>query len=205
MPDRNGRAYALTALCPIRHGAQDGNSLAQITRARLHDLPLHAQSPFAAVPNTYFWRFYVLNDVLYQGSPARRDQLRSSYLVLSASLHGELEPYLSEMWRVAEPSVRHIWEFCVGFAAVGSAREFAAYIRRCQVRTTFFFVGSTDEPLGEQLKGLYLKQELARFAFENQGAEAAELQRRFEAFAARTQPGRPEPRWVAGSAEGAST
>jgi hypothetical protein len=64
---------------------------------------------------------------------------------------------------------------------------------------TLFFVGSNDDPLPEQLKALYLKQEFARFAVENQGLPSAELKKRYLQFIARVAPtDLHAPSWLPG-------
>jgi hypothetical protein len=205
MSSENGRAYALTVLSPIRAGGGAQGSFASVTRARLEALPLHEASPMARVPNTYFARFFVLDDVPYQGHPARQEHLSSSYLVFCASLHGGPDPYMVDLWDCARETVRELWEFCVGFEGVDSALGFLAYIKRCETESAFFFNGSSDEPLEEQLKALYLKQEFSRFVFEQQGSEGQALQRAFAVFAERTRPWQLEPRWLPGSLLGRST
>ena len=77
---------------------------------------------------------------------------------------------------------------------------FIDYVKRCQVETTFYFNGSSDEPLAVQLKSLYLKQELAKFAAANQGKSAADLQAAFKEFVARVQPSNlARPTWKPGA------
>jgi hypothetical protein len=143
----------------------------------------------------------VLNDVIFEGGESVDcDHLKSKYLVFSSNYHGDLDGYLRGMWEVE--AARAVWEDCVGFDSVSDADSFVKYIRKCQVETTFFFDGSTDQPVEEQLKGLYLKQELSRFAFENQGRDAASLKREFDAFVDRVVPDQEYPRWRAGSARG---
>jgi hypothetical protein len=44
------------------------------------------------------------------------------------------------------------------------------------------FNGSTDQPLAEQLKGLFLKQRFGAFVAEHQGVEPAALRRAFTEF-----------------------
>ena len=102
------------------------------------------------------------------------------------------------MWEHAEGFVRKLWKQCVGFDEVDDDRTFANYIRRCQVETTFYFNGSNDEPLEEQLKGLYLKQELSRFAYEHQGLPNEKLQEAFKKFIARVRPFEAQPSWAPG-------
>lgn len=209
MPNQSGSAYALTTLCPILNGvipdnSQDhlsGQSYTAYTRDVLQALQPHENSPMAKVPHTYFCRFYLLTDLMYGGKPNSYDELMSNYLVFTASFHGELDPYLAGMWNGAAGSIEDIWKYCVGFSGVNTAAKFAEYIKRCQVPTTFFFNGSNDESLAEQLKALYLKQELSRFAFQNQGKSPAEVQTAFQEFARRTDPGNlAAPTWRPGQA-----
>jgi len=202
MPNKSGNAYGLTTFCPIRNGYQGNQSYAALLRDRLEDLGLNEASPMAKVPNTYLCRFYVLNNVFYEGKPADLEQLRSKYLVFASNFHGELEPYLQGMWQAAKDQIKPIWEFCVGFDKVRDAVGFANYIKRCQVKTTFFFNGSTDQSLAEQLKSLYLKQELAEFVYEHQGMGAEELQQAFMRFVAQTKPADLSgPTWRAGASK----
>ncbi len=155
----------------------------------------------AKVPNTYFCRFFVLDDVVYEGKPARVEHLRSKYLVFTSNFQGDLELYLEGMWAHAEKFVRDVWQFCVRFREdVNDAASFVRYIKECQVETTFYFNGSTDDALAEQLKALYLKQELSKFAYQHAGLPAAELQAAFRQFVERVEPNNlAGPTWKAGA------
>ena len=193
MANTSGNAYCLNLLCPINNIAVSGRSSAALTRDLIQDLPLAARSPFAAVPQTYFARLYILNDVFFEGgnantAHAKEDHLKSSYMVTAFYFHGDLDEYLDGFWRCAELEARQIWQHCVGFGAVNSAASFTAYIKNCQVDASLFFNGSNDDPLEEQLKALYLKQELSRFAVANQGLPPAQLQAQFKAFLQRVEP-----------------
>jgi hypothetical protein len=211
MPNRSGNAYALTLLCPIKQGSpketpegMDDQTYAALIRFQLQQLRVNEQSPMVRVPNTYFSRLWVLDDVPYQGNPAVLEHLKSKYLVFSANFHGDLDEYLRGMWDGVEAEIREILQYCVGFDEgedrVTNADTFIAYVKKCQVTTTFFFNGSSDESLEEQLKSLYLKQEFSRFAFEHQGMSAASLQAAFNDFVARTEPRNlARPTWKAGA------
>jgi len=204
MPNKSGRAYGLTTLCPLIGDQQDDQSYAAIIKGRLRNLPVDADSPWAKIPNLYMCRMFVLDDVFYQGKPAHEDHLKSKYLVFVAELHGELEPFLEAMWRVAEDSIRDIWEFCVAFKGVCSTGDFVRYIKQCQVETTFYFNGSNDESLAEQLKALYLKQELGKFVRDQQahGKDPVQLQRAFSDFVARVEPfNLAGPTWRPGASD----
>jgi hypothetical protein len=207
MANKSGNAYALTMLCPILSGGPPdspvdsaGQTHTALLRNLLQTLHVNEQSPMAQVPNTYLCRFWVLSDVPYQGNPAFLEHLKSDYLVFSSNFHGELDAYLQGMWTALKDGILAILAHCVGHEAVRDAPSFVDYVKKCQVTTTFFFNGSTDEPLAAQLKNLYLKQEFSKFAFENQGKSSSELQEAFRAFVQRTQPANlVGPTWVAGA------
>ncbi len=188
MANEFGRAYALCALSPIKNGYSESRSLAEQVRERLQAWPRDAGSPFAKVPETYLARLFVLDQVFFEGAPTEIDYLASSYLVLASYFHGDRDTYLRGMWSAIRPDIEEAYGHCVAFEAVADAASFAAYIGKCQLKTSLFFMGSTDDPLAEQLKALYLKQEFARFAAEHQGAAPAELQQAFSAFIARVAP-----------------
>jgi hypothetical protein len=229
MPNINKKAYGLTTLCPIKNGSHQNTSYASIMRGRLQDLGTNEKSPMAKVPNTYLCRFYILNDVPYQGGePAVKDwglfkrwfqyifygkisvledHLKSKYLVFASNFYGDLDAYLEGAWNAASKELEHVFEHCVGFHKVKDETGFVEYIKKCQVETTFFFNGSVDpeteeddEPLAAHLKGLYLKQEFSRFVYQQQGKSDADLQKAFQEFVARTQPDNTSgPTWRAGS------
>ncbi len=195
MANKRGNAYGLTVFFPILpHGPQNsqdgvnGQTFAALIRYELQRVGCNDESPMAQVPNTYLARFFVLNDVVHQGKPAHLEHLNSNYLVFSSNFHGELEPYLEGMWNAIQDTIQAVLQYCVGFENVRDAPGFVEYIKKCQVTTTFYFSGSTEDSLAEQLKGLYIKQELSAFAYENQGKPAAELQAAFREFMKRTQP-----------------
>ena len=201
MPNRSAkrdRAYALTTLCPLLPDEGRTESPTMIVRELLNNTKVGEASPMAKVPNTYLCRFAVLSDVFYEGKPAKLELLKSSYLVFVCDLHGDLATYLTGMWEHAKDFIMELWKHCVGFKGVNDAPAFDRYIRRCQVETTFYFNGSNDDPLEDQLKALFLKQELSRFAYEHQGLPNDKLQEAFKKFIDRVRPSDPQPSWAPG-------
>ncbi|GAB6141047.1 hypothetical protein JCM14076_17760 [Methylosoma difficile] len=224
----SGNAYALTVLSPIKNEfTADEIAYADLIRDRLQDWNARENSPMALVPQTYLCRFFVLDDVYTESLPGadlrsllgdllavasstfrrnampKEDHLKSRYLVFSCNFYGgsqaDLDGYLRGMWEAISEDIKAIWSHCYGFDNVGDAGQFIAYIKKCQLDAALFFVGSNDDPLPEQLKALYLKQEFAKFAVANQGLEAAQLRANFQAFTDRVQPTHiAEPTWSAG-------
>ncbi len=182
------QAYGLTALLPIRHGAENNESFDKILRDKLQAFSLLETSPLAKVPNTYLSRAFILNDVFYEGAPAIEEHLANKYLVFSSNFHGSLDDYLQGMWEAISGLLQDLLCHCVGFQAVDSAKAFIKYMKRCQVDNSLFFNGSNDKSLPEQLKALYVKQAFIHFAYQTQhlrmqGEEgAAQLQAAFQRF-----------------------
>lgn len=208
MANQMRNAYALTLLCPIRHGVPaqcpeglQGQTCAACVRYLLQDvIRVSVDSPMARVPNTYLSRFYILEDVPYQGKPAILEHLKNNYLVFCADFHGDPDTWLAGMWNAIQPEIRGLLQYCFGFESVDDCASFVAYIKKCQVETTFFFDGSTDEPLAVQLKNLYLKQEFSKFVYANQGRSPEAIQANFQEFVMITQPDNIDaPTWKPGA------
>jgi len=200
------KAYGLTILSPIREKIAQGVSGSVLTRSVIEDLKLHQHSPFAKVANTYLARLYVLNDVMFQGYPEQEDHLKSKYLVFASNFYGDLDEYLTGLWHGAQADVKQIWAHCYDFESVTDEASFLIYMKKCQVKTTFFFNGSVglgedDISLNEQLKALYLKQEFAKFVWNNQSLSPNELKAAFIEFSHITQPNQPEPSWAPGHSD----
>lgn len=212
MGNVSGKAYALTILSPIINGRVDEVANADAVRDRLENWNLLQNSPMAKVPQTYLSRFFVLDDVYAESLPGASafdtvtdflpvvpngiragvlpavDHLKSKYLVFSSNFHGDLDAYLQGMWTAIPDEIRSIWGYCYGFDTVKDGETFIAYMKKCQLTAALFFVGSNDDPLEEQLKALYLKQEFSRFAIESQGLPTPELKKRYQEFIARVRP-----------------
>jgi hypothetical protein len=220
----SGKAYALTMLCPIKPGVEGNGAFCDVMRDKLEAWNELRQSPMARVPNTYLCRYYILDDVYTESLPGGgiwdtlsdiwpvlskknrlealpyEEHLQSNYLVFSSNFHGDLDAYLQGMWREAEQDVRSVWQYCYGFDKVIDADSFVAYAKLCQLDATLFFVGSNDDPLDEQLKALYIKQEFSRFAQTTQDLPAAALRQAYRKFMLRVKPRDiTGPSWPAGA------
>ncbi len=224
----SGNAYALTILSPIKNSFTDDEvSYADTVRDRLQSWNSEPNSPMALVPQTYLCRYFVLDDVYTESLPGasaidtlidllpfvpdslrrcywpKEDHLNSSYLVFSCNFHcgpnADLDGYLRNMWNTISDKIKEVWGFCHGFDGVDNADKFIDYMKKCQFEATLFFVGSNDDPLEEQLKALYLKQEFSKFAVSNQGLDTATLRANFKGFIQRVAPANlTAPTWTAG-------
>jgi len=220
----SGNAYALTMLCPIKPGVEDNRIYADLIRDQFESWNMASVSPMSRVPNTYLCRFFVLDDIYTQSLPGASiwdalsdirlipsneqrlaalpstDHLKSRYLVFTSNLHGDVDDYLHGMWQSINAEIKTIWKYCYGFDGVNDEASFIAYVKKCSLDTSLFFVGSNDDSLAAQLKALYVKQEFSRFAQESQDLPASQLKQAYTAFMQRIKPRDVDgPTWKAGA------
>jgi hypothetical protein len=184
MANQSGQLYGLTILSPIKRGYIKGVAHDLDIRKYLSHMPNGEHSPFAKVSGTHFARLVVMDDVVFMGSPSREEHLKSPYLVFTADFDGGLDGYLESMAHEIHPVLDEIWSNCVGYPGAADAGKFTKYMKQCQVTTTFYFADVNDKTLGQTLKALQIKSELAAFVAQNQGQDAGTVQRAFGEFMA---------------------
>jgi len=179
MANQSGRIYGLTILSPILQSDTIDISHATALRWYLASLPRDHTSPFARVSSTHFARLVVMDDVVFVGAPACEEHLKSRYLVFETNFDGDLDIYLTRMAREIPDFVDSVWKHCVGYPGVADPAAFAAYMKKCQIETTFFFADVNDKTVQQTLKALQLQSALAHFIEKHQGKPAAEIQNSF--------------------------
>ena len=95
MPNQNGNVYGLTILSPIINDARWHVSHDCAIRDYLALLPRDHRSPFAKISSTHLARLVVMDDVVFVGTPAREEHLKSRYLVFETNFDGDLDAYLA--------------------------------------------------------------------------------------------------------------
>jgi hypothetical protein len=156
-------------------------------------LPVDGRGPFGRVSNTHMARLVVLDDVVYFGMPSCEEHLKSKYLIFESNFDGELEPYLTQLATEARDEVHNIWQHCIGYPGVQNVDAFIAYMKRCQVETTFYFADVNDKTVQQTLKALQTQSAVASFIEKNQGKRPEELQPAFVEFMRRLN-GAPRPK-----------
>jgi hypothetical protein len=199
MANVSGTVYGLTILSPI---VDDPN--AQIShdcaiRQYLANLPNGHTSPFAQVSSTHMCRLVVMDDVIYVGTPAREEHLSSRYLVFESNFDGDLEPYLMRMATEIPDVMDSVWGHCVGYPGVRDVNAFVAYMKKCQLNTTFYFADVNNHTVQSTLRALKVQASVADFIAKHQGQSPSELQAAFRAFYERVrnipdeEPGHHDP------------
>jgi hypothetical protein len=182
MSNQSDQVYGLTILSPIIESDRLDICHAMELRWYLGHLPRDRKSPFAQISSTYLARLVVMDDVVYVGAPACEEHLKSRYLVFETNFDGDLDTYLTRMARETPEFVDNVWKHCVGYPGVSDIAAFVAYMKKCQITTTFFFADVNNRTVQHSLKALQTQSALAHFIQEHQGKPAAEIQREFGAL-----------------------
>lgn len=182
MANQSGKVYGLTILSPIIEDEQLDIGHAMELRWYLGHLPRDHKSPFARISSTYLARLVVMDDVVYVGAPACEEHLKSRYLIFETNFDGDLDTYLTRLARETPEFVDAVWKHCVGYPGLSDIAAFVAYMKKCQIATTFFFADVNDRTVEQSLKALQTQSALAHFIQEHQGKPAADMQREFGAL-----------------------
>ena len=179
MANQSGQIYGLTILSPVIETDRIDICHATALRWYLAGLPRDHTSPFARVSSTHFARLVVMDDVVFVGAPACEEHLKSRYLIFETNFDGDLDKYLERMAREIPEVVDSVWKHCVGYPGVADPAAFAAYMKRCQIKTTFFFADVNDKTVQDTLKALQVQAALSHFISRNRGKRAGEIQKLF--------------------------
>jgi hypothetical protein len=180
--NQSGNVYGLTVLSPILQDPTAETSHNCAIRMKLACLPRDESSPFAIVSSTHMARLAVMDDVVYVGMPSCEEHLKSQYLVFETNFDGDLDTYLSRMAREIPEHVDAIWQHCWGYPGVQDVGAFVAYMKKCQITTTFYFADVNNKTVQQTLKALQTQGAVAEFIATNQGLAPAELQKSFAGF-----------------------
>lgn len=182
MADKNGSVYGLTILSPIMQDPKTQVCHSVALRRHLNGVSPDESAPFAKITGTHMCRLVVMDDVIYPGYPTQVEHLKSSYLLFEANFDGDLDAYLARMASAAPKEVDEIWRHCVGYPGVNDVPAFVAYMKKCQITTTFYFADVNDKTVEQTLRALQVQAGLATFVERNQGKSPAELKQAFAEF-----------------------
>ncbi len=184
-PNKYGTAYGLTSLLPVQRGQEDA------LEAHLESLDPLA-SPFAALSQAHFVRLVVIRDLVYQGPPQVPEHLDRPYLAFTASLDGELDPFLRDVAALTESG--EIFSRCSGYAAEPGA--FSAWVRSHQKANGYLLSPWPFKRVEDVREGLRAQDGFGELVENARSLSDAELQDAFKALMRAT--ARQEAR-VAGS------
>jgi hypothetical protein len=142
-------------------------------------------------------RLVVMDDVVYVGMPSCEEHLKSQYLIFETNFDGGLDAYLGSMADKISAIVDDLWQHCWGYPGTKDVAAFTAYMKICQVKTTFYFADVNYKTVEQTLRALQTQAAVAEFVGRNQSLSAAGLQEAFAEFIQKLNaapppvPGRP--------------
>jgi hypothetical protein len=176
--NRTGTAYSLTTMTAILPGHEEA------VREVIETVPRGAASPLARLDGLHFSRLHIFDELVYQGPPQKPDKLNSAYLVFTASLDGDLDPFLDEICRKLPAEADSWWGHCVAYPGTADPAAFRRWMRHNQIQTALFSSPYPNESVAAVREALALREQVLAFAIGAQGLPPAELQARFrETFA----------------------
>jgi hypothetical protein len=182
MANQSGSIYGLTILSPIKFDPHAEISHNLAIRLYLRTLPADQTGPFARVSSTHMARLVVLDDVVYFGMPSCEEHLQAQYLIFESNFDGDLDTYLGRLTREAAKEVDAVWHHCDGYPGLQDVGAFIAYMKRCQLKTTFYFADVNNKTVQQTLEALQTQSAVAAFIEKNQGKPPDQLQKAFVAF-----------------------
>jgi hypothetical protein len=171
--DAFGQAHALTLLAPVDPGR------ASDLAATLDALPGGAEGPLARVHGTHFARWVLLDQLVYQGPPQKRDVWKAPRLLFTSNFDGALDGYLEALRTGLGADGDAIFGHCTDYPGAADAQRWTGWMRARRVPSALFIAAYGDQTVAEVRTNLDLRSRLIAFALEAQELEPAALQARF--------------------------
>ncbi len=155
-----GQFYGYTGLFPIIEEARS-ESHAEELRGVLAALPNGRESLFSRTGLVHGARLFIVDDVVYNGEPAREEHLAYSYLAMSVTFDGDLPGLAERVSAVAGDEFKSVFSHCYGFGGAITSKAVLYYLRACQIETTFLYVDVDNVNLQNTLRALEAQRLIA--------------------------------------------
>jgi hypothetical protein len=183
MANQKGNKYGFTALFPIKPGEHAAH-----LRTYLRSLDSRpCGSPLSSVPIVHMARLAIVDQMPYQGVPAKSDILNSAYLLFLCEFDGtSSDSLVQQLLQKIPEEVTAIWQHCRAFPGTQSVDRLADYFHRCQLDTTLFLADRPADSVEDILRALVYKQQFSDLViwFQQQAGtfSPAELKARIQAL-----------------------
>lgn len=128
LPEDPRPTHGITYLVPLPR--DQAVSIASL----LCKLPYGPSSPFARVPGTHFARIALIDDTYFDRQP-KVDPFASAYLLLSAEIDADAEPWLRKLFE--DDAMREVMSGCWGFTP---GTDVVSFLRPCRIRKTVEYI-----------------------------------------------------------------
>jgi hypothetical protein len=152
--------YGYTGLFPILEEDHLDCSHTQQLRTLLANLPNARGSLFSRTGLVHGARFFILDDVVYNGHPTHEEHLQYNYLALSLTFDGELSALAERIAANAAEEWGEVFRHCYGFPATKlTSANVLQLLQQGQITTSFLYVDARG-PLIQTLRALALQREV---------------------------------------------
>ncbi len=171
--NRVGGVFALTVFTPILAGHE-----AEL-RTHLEALAVGPESPLARLDALHLSRIQIIDALVDQGPPHRRETLKRSHLLFTSTVDGDLDPYLDAICARIGAEADGWWGHCEGYPGTGDRAAFRRWIRAHKVDTNLLAVANPGATVRDVRESLALRERVVDFAADTQGLDPAALRERF--------------------------
>jgi hypothetical protein len=189
--NQNGNKYGFTALFPIKPGES------ALLRTHLRTLDRRpCGSPLSCVSIVHMARLAIVDQMPYQGLPAKSDTLNSAYLLFLCEFDGtSADTLVQQLLQNIPGDVAAIWQHCRAFPGTQSVDRLADYFARCQLKTTLFLADRPIDSVEDILRALVYKQQFSELLiwFQQQAGTLTPIQLKDRIRALRAIDAAPAP------------
>ena len=175
--------YALLVLTPILPGHEG-----ELT-SYLDSLLPGTDSPLARLEGTHLGRWVVIPQLVYEGPPQKKDELKCQYLLFTAHVDGELDPWIDDMCAQMGVEADAIWGHCVAYPGSKDPAGVKRYFRHNQLKADLHFAAYPAATVQAVRHTLNLRNRVVDFAVRAQRMDSTQLRDEFRrAFAGERSP-----------------
>jgi hypothetical protein len=182
-----GGVYAFVMLTPITPGREDE------LRAHLASLPSFEESPFAKVPATHFARWLIIPQLVYEGPPQKRDELKCQYLLFTAHFDGDPDPWIEALCARMGQEADRVWGNCVAYPGSADVEGVKRYFKHNQLEVPLYYNGYPGKTVADVKDALAFRSKAIEFVVRAQDMDPVRLRDEFR----RTFSGEGSPRETA--------
>jgi hypothetical protein len=166
-------SYALVMLTPIIPGREDA------LRAHLAQLRPLDGSPFAKVPSTHFARWVIIPQLIYEGPPQKRDELKCQYLLFTGHFDGELDPWVESVCSNMGEEADAVWGHCVAYPGATDVAGVKKYFKHNQLEANLFYCGYFGTTVEQVREALAFRSKAIDFVVRAQEMDPTRLRDEF--------------------------
>jgi hypothetical protein len=166
-------AYALVTLTPIIPGEEHA------LRTYLSELGPFEQSPFAKVPSTHFARWVVIPQLIYEGPPQKKDELKCQYLLFTGHFDGEPDPWIESVCTLMSEEADGVWGHCVAYPGSSDVEGVKRYFKHNQLTADLFYSGYFGSTVQDVKDALAFRSKAIDFAVRAQEMDPTRLRDEF--------------------------